>query len=49
MLSDVQREKEQYENSHYAYLHKMDKIRAGLENNTPARAILEWMDQGDDE
>jgi hypothetical protein len=48
-LKDVKREKERYENSYYAYMHKMDKIRAGLENNTPARAILEWMENGDEE
>lgn len=48
-LSDVQREKERYENSYYAYMHKMEKIRAGLENNTPAKAILEWMENGDEE
>ncbi|RPH51667.1 MAG: hypothetical protein EHM85_05855 [Desulfobacteraceae bacterium] len=48
-LSDVQREKERFENSYYAYMHKMEKIRAGLENNTPARAILEWMENGDEE
>jgi hypothetical protein len=48
-LSDIRREKEQYENSHYAFIHKMDKIRTALENNTPAKAILEWMDQGEDE
>jgi hypothetical protein len=48
-LSDVQREKERYENSYYDYMHKMDKVRAGLENNTPVRAIMEWIDQGDDE
>jgi hypothetical protein len=46
-LSDVQREKERFENSYYAYIDKVDKIRAGLENNTPARAILEWMENGD--
>lgn len=49
VLSDVKREKEKFENSYYAYMHKLDKVRSALENNTPARAILEWMDQGDDE
>jgi hypothetical protein len=48
-LSDAQREKEKYEDLSYTYMHKLDKIRAGLENNTPARAILEWLDQGDNE
>ena len=48
-LSDVQQEKERYENSYYDYMHKLDKIRADLENNTPVMAIMEWIDQGDDE
>jgi hypothetical protein len=48
-LKGVQREKERYENSYYVYMHKMDKIRSGLENNTPVRAILEWIENGDDE
>jgi hypothetical protein len=49
MRSNVQREKKKYEESYYFYMHKLDKVREGLESNTPAKAILEWMDQGDDE
>lgn len=48
-LSDVKREKEQYENSYYAYMHRLDKIRAGLESNTPSRVMMDWIDHGDDE
>ena len=48
-LSDVQREKERYEDSYYTYMHKLDKVRAGLESNTPVGAIIEWIDNGDNE
>ena len=48
-LSDVQQEKEKYENSYYSYMDKLDKTRKALEDNTPVGAILAWMDQGDDE
>lgn len=48
-LLDVQREKERYENSYYEYMHKLDKIKSELEKNTPARVILEWMENGDEE
>ncbi|MFO7666928.1 MAG: hypothetical protein R6V76_09945 [Desulfobacterales bacterium] len=48
-MSNVQREKERYENSYYEYMHKLDKIKASLENNTPVRAILEWIENGDEE
>ena len=48
-LSDVQREKEKYEDSYYIYMNKMDKIRKGLEDNVPARDIIEYIENGDDE
>lgn len=49
VLVHVKREKEQYENSYYVYMDKLDKVRAALEKNTPARAILEWLDNGGEE
>lgn len=48
-LKDVKREKERYENYFYEYMHKLDKIKSALENNTPVRAILEWIENGDEE
>lgn len=49
VLAAVKREKEKYENSFYEYMDKLDKVRTGLESNTPARAIIDWMDNGGDE
>jgi hypothetical protein len=33
----------------YEYMDKLDKVKACSESNTPARAILEWLDNGGDE
>ena len=48
-LSEVQREKETYENSFYEYMDRLDKVKKALESNTPSRLILEWLENGDDE
>ena len=48
-LSDVKLEKEKYENGYYAYMHRMDKIKEGLENQVPAGALIDWIENGDDD
>jgi len=49
VLASVKREKEKYENSYYVYMDKLDKVRTALEKNTPARAIIEWIENGGEE
>ena len=46
-LANANKERERYEDLYYVYMDKLDKVRKQLENNTPARAILEWIEQGE--
>lgn len=48
-LSDVQEEKEKFENGYYNYLIKLDKVREALESNVPVNLIIDRIENWDDE
>jgi hypothetical protein len=33
----------------YEHMDKLDKVRAGLESGTPVRAMIKWIENGDQE